>query len=291
MRGFNRACAALAVLLLSACQPPEKVTPALWQVDGPGGQRAWLLGTIHALERPVDWRSAKVDAALAQADRVVLEVAAIDDTAAIAMAFAALGTAPDAVPLRSRVPPQALANYDRYLKSYRIDETTLARQETWSAALILAQAAQQATGSKGGNGVDRAVAQAAGSRPVEEFEGADTQLKIFDALPEAEQRDLLAAVVGSSREQNERESRALRQAWAKGDVEALARETQGGLLADPELRAALLVGRNKAWTGRLYAMLRRGQRPFVAVGTAHLAGPDGLPAMLAGAGYRVTRLQ
>ncbi|WP_254912963.1 TraB/GumN family protein [Novosphingobium sp. B 225] len=291
MRGFSKGCAALAVLLLSACQPAEKVTPALWQVDGPGGQRAWLLGTIHALERPVDWRSAKVDTALAGADRVVLEVARIDDTAGMAMAFAALGTAQTSVPLRSRVPAHALANYDRYLKSYGIDEQALAGQETWSAALILAQAAQQAQGSEAENGVDRAVAQAAGRRPVEEFEGADTQLKIFDALPEAEQRDLLAAVVSASREQNARETRALRQAWAKGDVQALTRETQSGLLADPELRAALLVGRNKAWTGQVLAMLRRGQRPFVAVGTAHLAGPDGLPAMLAAGGYRVTRLQ
>ena len=52
-------------MALAACAgpPAEPVRPALWQVDGPHGQRAWLLGTIHALPGPVKWRSAAIDEA------------------------------------------------------------------------------------------------------------------------------------------------------------------------------------------------------------------------------------
>lgn len=290
---FNkpRILIAAGLLLLGACQRPQPVHPALWQVDGPGGQRAWLFGTIHALPAPVAWRSARVDAALAGADRVVLEVAGIDDDQKTAAVFAQLGEAARPVPLRTRVPAGALADYDRYLKTYGIDDKALAGKDTWSAALVLAQFAQQAAGSDSGNGVDRAVKDAAGSRPVEEFEGADAQLRIFDALPELEQRDLLALVVRGSAAEAQAESRQMEQAWARGDMAAIAGDTQGGLLADPELRAALLVGRNRAWTARLLAMLSKRQHPFVAVGTAHLVGPDGLPALLVARGYRVTRLQ
>lgn len=287
---LQRILIAGALTLLAACQRPEPVRPALWQVDGPGGARAWLFGTIHALPRPVDWRSARVDAALAQADRIVLEVARIDDDAATAQVFARLAAAAGAPPLRERVPAAAQADYARYLARYGMDDSALQPQDTWAAALVLAQLAQRDTGSDSANGVDRAVKDAAGARPVEEFEGADTQLRIFDALPEGEQRDLLAMVVrGAGNVQAE--TRQLEHAWARGDIAAIARETQSGLLADPELRAALLVGRNRAWTARLEAMLQRGQRPFVAVGAAHLAGPDGLPAMLAARGYRITRVQ
>ena len=85
--------------------------------------------------------------------------------------------------------------------------------------------------------------------------------------------------------------RALEQAWASGDMAELAKVSDAETFGDPLLRDTLLVGRNRTWVDRLVAMLSSRARPFVAVGAAHLAGPDGLPAMLAARGYTVTRLQ
>lgn len=290
---FNRnwllgVCLALAAL--AGCREAEPVRPALWQVDGPGGEKAWLLGTIHALPRRVAWRSATIDKALAGADRVVLEVARIDDQQALEASFAGLAGAPSPVPLRSRVPAKAQASYDRFLNEYDVDAAALDRLDTWAAAIVLAQAAQAKSGSDSGNGVDRDVRKLAANRPVEEFEGADGQFRIFDSLAEADQRDLLAAVVADPGSVAS-ETRRLEQAWISGDLVAIEAETRTGMMADPELRAALLTGRNRAWTDRLIAMTKKGQRPFVAVGAAHLAGPDGLPALLEARGFRVTRVQ
>jgi len=53
----------------------------------------------------------------------------------------------------------------------------------------------------------------------------------------------------------------------------------------------LFTGRNRAWSGRIAAMMEQGARPFVAVGAAHMAGPEGLPALLLAKGYRVARVQ
>jgi hypothetical protein len=112
-------------------------------------------------------------------------------------------------------------------------------------------------------------------------------LTIFDRLPEEDQAALLVSVTENDPETEARLARL----WREGDIEAIAAETHKGMLADPELREALLLARNRAWEARIASMLQAGTRPFVAVGAAHLAGPDGLPAMLAEQGYEVRRVQ
>lgn len=83
----NRFIAALLALLLAACQQKEDARPALWQVDGPDGQRAWLLGTIHALPAPISLDSPAYAKATAEASKLVVEVAALDDDQRTALAF------------------------------------------------------------------------------------------------------------------------------------------------------------------------------------------------------------
>ncbi len=287
---LRRALTGLLLLALAACSKPEAVRPALWQVEGPDGEKAWLFGTIHALPGPVDWQAGKVGPALRQADSIVLEVADITNDAATARAFTALARSPGLPPLLQRIDATRRAELAKLLGDEKLNEASFANVETWAAALTLANLLQARGASKIANGIDRAVLRAAPGKPVHEFEGAAVQLAIFDAMAEQDQRELLVQTV-SGIDEVETESRRLAAAWKRGDMELIARETDGGMLTDPDLRDALLVKRNKAWTEKLSALLARGERPFVAVGAAHLAGRDGLPAMLTARGYKVTRLQ
>lgn len=284
-----RTLAAVLLLALTGCaSEPERAQPALWRVEGPQGERGHLFGTIHSLKRPARWRSPAVDRALGESDRVVVEVADLADTQALQRTFAALAHSPGLPPLSARVPPELRQSLAETLARAGARESHFAGVETWAAALTLARAGESANDAA--NGIDRAVLAAAGGRPVVELEGAAAQLGIFDRLPEKEQQDLLVAVLRDAASLAG-EDEDLAAAWRKGDMARIEAETREGLLADPELREALFTARNHAWSARLAEMLARGDKPFVAVGAAHMAGPEGLPALLAERGYKVTRVQ
>ncbi len=284
-----RALILALILVLAGCKPQsrEVVTPALWEVTGDNGEQAWLFGTIHALPAPVNWRSEQVEAALAGSDRLVLEIAEVDDPKAMSQIYARLAASPDQPPLDSRVPIALQPRLLALLREYKLDPRQFGQTETWAAALTIANAAQAE--AKVDFGIDREILRASKSKPIGELEGAAVQLGLFDALPETEQRDLLAAIVVEAA-QNAGDDR-LGVAWRKGDMTALEAETQSGMMADAELRRALLTDRNNAWANRISVMLQQGARPLVAVGALHLAGPEGLPALLAARGYKVRRLQ
>ncbi|MEN9719166.1 MAG: hypothetical protein RIQ99_2044 [Pseudomonadota bacterium] len=285
-RILRHLAAVLATLAVLACSKPVPVHPALWQVDGPHGQRAWLFGTIHALPDPVDWHSPPIDAALAASDRMVVEVARIEEAGPV---FARLSRSTPQPPARERITPTLRPAFDRLLDAHQLAASQLDPLETWAVALMLQQALARDADIDSAHGVDRALV-ASYPRRIEELEGATRQLAIFDSLAEADQRALLESVVRDSSASSALDD-AMTRGWAKGDLSPIAAETRRGFMADPELRAALLTNRNRAWSQRLAQLIQRGARPFVAVGAAHMTGPDGLPALLTQQGFVVRRIQ
>ncbi|MEE4450367.1 TraB/GumN family protein [Novosphingobium resinovorum] len=275
----------LGVGLVACSSDPQQANPALWRVEDGRGHVGWLFGTIHSAERPLAWRTAKVGSALDEAGSIMVEVGNLANEAEVAATFESLARSENEPPLSERVPPKDRAALATLLKKSGRDDGDFAAMDTWAAALTLARAGADEGDTR--NGVDRAVIAAAGQRPVVELEGAAAQLGLFDALPEREQRDLLAAVVTEAASPD----RDLSASWRKGDMNAIEAETRSGLLADPELRAVLFTGRNRRWTGRIAQAVRSGGKPFVAVGAVHMAGPEGLPAMLTAEGFTVTRVE
>lgn len=274
-------------LALSACGPePLPATPALWAVRDEAGHEGWLFGTIHSAPAPLDWRNDTINGALTKAGAIMVEVGNLQDDAAVAATFAHLARGENEPPLSTRVSPDDRAALKALMEKAGYADGQFREVETWAAALTLARNSED--GSDTANGVDRAVLAAAGARPVLELEGAEAQLGIFDALPEREQRDLLGAV---AQEATSPDGADLLKGWRSGDITALEAETRRGLLADPELREALFTARNAVWADKIVKAVREDRRPFVAVGAAHMVGPDGLVAMLERMGLTVERLQ
>lgn len=273
-------------LALAGCGAPEQKwpppSPALWEVTGEDGAHGWLFGTIHALPDGVEWRTPAFDRAFADADVLVVEIGNLADRAG-STAFEEAATSPGLPPLLQRVPPEDRVGVIAAMRRGGLEEADFGRYETWAAALIIANGAST---SDTDNGADRALL--ARGKPVAGLETFAGQYAIFDRLSGPDQTDLLRLTAEKA---DKGDQRASASAWLTGDLATLEHEELAGVMADPGLREALVVRRNRAWAGRIAGLLAAGRKPFVAVGAGHMLGGEGLPALLALEGYTVRRVQ
>ncbi|KUO49594.1 MAG: hypothetical protein APF78_05075 [Sphingomonadales bacterium BRH_c3] len=292
---WRAAFAALAALVLAGCQQDNapiddgsQASPLLYRVSvGSGEPQAWLFGTIHSLPSRTQWRTPELETAIADAGMLMVEIAALENEPGIRAIYSRLATTPGQPDVGLKVPASHRPRLFSMIHESGFTPGEMSGTETWAVALLLAQLGD--TGESA-NGADRAIIREFLGREIAEFEGAEKQLGIFDSLPESEQRDLLTGVIDDF-DRHRKDPGELRRAWLAGDEAALVKATESGILADPELRAALLTDRNRDWIGQLLPEIERGRKPMVAVGAAHLVGPDGLAAMLRQRGYKVTRVQ
>jgi hypothetical protein len=273
-------------VLLASCGGPSHEwpapKPALWEVSGPDGQHGWLFGTIHTLPADVTWRDAALDKALADSDVLVVEIADLGNANRAAGVFDRLAEGEGQPPLLQRVPEKDRPALKAFLDRADIGEDSFNDTDTWGAALVLAN---RARGFDRTQSVDRELIDQAGAGNVLGLESFAVQYGIFDGLPAKEQVDLLMALAKDAGGEDARID-----AWLTGDLATLEKSGQA-ILEDPELVAALQVNRNRKWAPEIEAVLKGGQHPFVAVGTAHMMGDQSLPALLEKAGYTVKRIQ
>ncbi|AWW74708.1 TraB/GumN family protein [Erythrobacter sp. KY5] len=293
---LSRSFAAFALgfaLSLTACAESEEAAkypsadPLVYEIANADGEvEGWMLGTIHALPDGVEWRTQTIDRLVANADYLWVEVAELDNQAEIALTFGELAGTRGLGPLSDRVAEDVREPLGTMIARSDFPAGDFADTESWAAAIMLSRVDAQGNPR---NGVDRALIRDFAQREVRGFETTKGQLGVFDRLPEKDQRDLLEGTVREWVASREEPGKLMR-AWISGDIAVLEEATTTGIMADPELREAILVGRNEDWIEPLEQSLKELDRPLVAVGTAHLIGPDGLAAMLEARGYTVTRL-
>ncbi|HTN15674.1 MAG TPA: TraB/GumN family protein [Sphingomonadaceae bacterium] len=288
--GRRLAGLAAGLLLLAACntapeQPPP--SPALWEITGQQGQHGYLFGTVHSLPKAYRWRTERLDKAFASSDRLMVEVDLAAQGKAISAIFTRLSRSPGLPPVSARLSGSRRAELEQAMKARGLTDKDFEGLESWAAALALAQAYDD--GDKG-EGVDLSLIRQAGKRGIIELEGAEPQLRLFDALPEDDQRDLLASVAQEALEGEKASDERLKH-WLTGNAAALEKETREGMLADPGLREALLLSRNRAWSEKAARELDKGGTVFIATGAAHMVGREGLASLLAERGYSLKRVQ
>ncbi|MEI6642034.1 MAG: TraB/GumN family protein [Novosphingobium sp.] len=285
------ACLAITLASCGAAKPPPAPAPqvALWAISDSTGVHGWLIGTVHALPKGTKWRRGVIDAAMAGADRLVLEIGEPLDSNVAGEALGRLAFTPGLPPPSARVGPRFRADLAQVYKDLSLNDAQFKDQESWAVALQIAAIGGLKQGMDPSNGVEPELRTAIGARPISGLETIDSQFGIFDALPPRAQTVLLEQVAHEAADKRD-DDKDMLALWLRGDELGIAREAQSGFLADPDLRNALLTRRNLAWADQIDAMLKGGARPLIAVGAAHVAGVDGLPRLLEARGWRVKRV-
>lgn len=284
------ALALLAAACHKAAPPPLPAKVALWEIADTSGTRGWIFGTVHALPAGVQWRRPAIDRALANADRLVLEIAQPLDGNVAGVALARLAYTPGLPPPSARVAMKYRDALAKVYKDLNLTDAQFQNEESWAVALQIAAIGGQKEGMDPASGVEPQLRKLTGGKPVAGLETLDGQFGIFDALPERAQQTLLEQIAVEAADNRDDDADMVR-LWLRGDDLGIARESQKGFLSDPTLHQALLTARNAAWASQIDAMLKDGAAPFIAVGAAHVAGSDGLPALLQAKGWLVRRVE
>lgn len=279
---------AFFALLLAAPALAEPVNPTLWHVKGPVGD-AWLLGSIHILPPSVDWHSRKIATAVGASDVFVFEVPLdAQATGQLQALVAQHGFLPQDQTLRDLLHPKYRKDYDAAVTASGVDPAALARQRPWLAGLTMMFAQIGRLKFDPSNGPDtvllrEAKAEGKGVRYLETMEDQFAVLAPSDAEMD---RDEFEASLGELRDVAG-EIQPMVDAWGAGDQRKLDELVNGDLDKFPAARKALLDDRNARWLPQIEAMLKEKHTFFITVGTGHLTGPKGIPALLRKAGYKV----
>ena len=275
-------------LLLASVGASAK--PALWVVKD-ADTTLYLFGTVHLLPSDSNWRFAALEHALAQSQSLVIELT--DDDPSRMTALVLRYGMDFAHPLADKLKHSENLALARAAKAAGLagGAASLQMMRPWLAALTLTVAPLVKAGLDPANGVDKqlkAQMQRAG-KPIRGLENAAEQMRLLADLPERLQLDLLRDTLRNA-DQGTVALKKLIGAWEQGDVATIARLENAELQrTTPALYQALLVKRNQRWTEKIATMLKQPGTVFIAVGAAHLAGPDSVQAMLAKRGIAAHR--
>ena len=127
------------------------------------------------------------------------------------------------------------------------------------------------------------------SKKVLALETAEFQIELIASLGEGIEDKIIA--YGLEDIENLQENfDTIVNAWRAGDLKAINKHFVNGIRNYSKLYKKVLVKRNRSWVRDLEVIIKTPGTEFVLVGVAHMAGDEGLIALLKEKGYTVEQL-
>ena len=284
----------LAGALCLPAAPAASGKACVWRVSD-GTHTLYLAGSIHALRAtdapfPPEYADA-YDASSGLAFETDLTVPADRWAAAIERA----GTLPANVTLRDRVDPRTYAYIQKVVAKFHHGSTEgLTRIEhlkPWVISWMLDSPTGKVPGLSGAHGVEPYFLARA-KKDHKKLAGLvtfDEHIAVFGEMSDADsEAELLLAFIQLD-QRNTRFDQTVA-AWKRGDIASIDRDFAAEFHDVPSLRRRLLTDRNHRWLPKIEGYLHSGKTWMIVAGAGHMAGQEGLPALLQARGYQVEQM-
>jgi hypothetical protein len=289
---------AAAALLAAACSPAAERADTgglpMWVIKD-ADSTIYLTGTVHMLPPDLEWKSAKLETALKDADELWLElpmksdpVEMMRDVGPIMMKrmfsfnrpLSSLLTDEEEQQLaaaveRAKIPPQTAQGFEN--------------MKPWAVTMMLGMGPLVANGYDPEAGVDLTLTKMAEDQKdeIKGFETFQQQMDLLSGGAEEEQLAGLRAALSAPPEamdELQKQSEAAFEAWAKGDPkpveDLMASMAAGGPGMEGMSIETILYNRNEDWAGQIEKLLAGEGVSFIAVGAGHLVGPKSVQERL-----------
>jgi len=272
----------------------------LWRIDKPGLAPSYLYGTMHSTaEGPM--RLAREAAPYAEkATAIATELGDMSPAQKIEVSAAMLheALAPDVDTFAGRIEGDDAKRVEAMLLAKGTPAEMAHHLKLWMLAIEASLPKCELEGqAKGLPEVDQSFAEIAETRhiPIVGLETVAAQLAVIASIPDSLAAEELKTIARGGAFADGGYATLLslydqkRPAAALAVLDAAPGATDADRAATAELTRQLLGARNGAMADKAGPLLAKGG-VFIAVGALHLAGKDGLIALLRGRGYQVTNI-
>ena len=269
--------------------------PALWKFSDEDTV-IYIFGTIHNLPGQTNWRTDIFDTAFKQSDILVLETDLTSEQARKTLDDYQwdFGRLPVGETLFEHMDVGDAYRLKSSIKKLGHDPDSVQYLQPWLAALRVSQMRLEQSGFNAGQGVDTVLELEAKSsaKTLHYLESLAEQMAIFR---EADIQEQINSLMSLTRDYTDFgvEVQLISDEWLDGDVSGL-----GLLVANPELARsagsydALIRTRNQKWAAQIEDLFaKQDSTIMIAVGAAHLSGPDSLINMVGTKDRTMERLQ
>ena len=264
----------------------------VWKVSS-DGKTLYLAGSIHALRGKDYPLPPEYEQAFQASSELAFETGLTKMGHSFGFLLGKAAVLPRGSTLRDHLDPRVYAYILKVLaNAHGTDDAKkkLDQLRPWAVAWLL-QSPGGIDGLSGNEGVESYLTHKADQahKPTVGLVPLDEHIAVFGGMNDADsQAYLLLRFI-----QLDQESKSYQQIvadWKRGDIDAVARSVDADYHDAPSIRRRLITDRNKRWLPEIVGWLQSGKTYMVVAGTAHMAGSEGVPALLRAQGFQVEQL-